>query len=198
MSSLAHMALENGYLVRGSDRTEGALTRALSDAGADMRYGHCAENLENCDAFVYTVAISPDNPEYVRAGEMGIPRISRADFLGYVMTSRHMRIGVCGTHGKTTVTSMITQILHQDGQDPSAVIGGYLKAIEGYGRAGSGNHLVCESCEYNDTFLKLSPDTCLLLNIDRDHLEYFKTVENLKASFRKFAEKSSMIICNGP
>ena len=197
MFPLAQILHSKGYLLTGSDNNESDILAKVRKLGIPVTLGHRAENIGDAQLVVYSAAIQADNPEREEAQRRGIPTLERSFLLGYVTRQFDSVIGVCGTHGKTTVTSMITQILHQDGQDPSAVIGGYLKAIEGYGRAGSTEHLVCESCEYNDTFLKLSPDTCLLLNIDRDHLEYFKTVENLKASFRKFAEKSSVIICNG-
>ena len=199
MSSLAHMAMENGYLVRGSDRTEGALTRALAEAGADIRYSHSAENVDGCDAFVYTVAISPDNPEYVRAGEVGIPRISRADFLGYVMTSRPMRIGICGTHGKSTTTAMCHSIFESAGTDPTVMCGSALSGVGSPYRPGRGDHFIFEACEYMDSFLDFNPTAAVVLNIEMDHVDYFHSIEQMResyASFAKITEKSGAVIYN--
>ena len=199
MSSLAHMAMENGYLVRGSDRTESALTRALSEAGADIIYSHAAENVDGCDAFVYTVAISPDNPEYVRASEMGIPRISRADFLGYVMTSRPMRIGICGTHGKSTTTAMCHSVFESAGADPTVMCGSALSGVGSPYRPGRGDHFVFEACEYMDSFLDFNPTTAVVLNIEMDHVDYFHSIEQMRESYARFAkitEKNGAVIYN--
>ena len=199
MSSLAHMAMENGYLVRGSDRTESALTRALSESGADIRYTHAAENVDGCDAFVYTVAISPDNPEYVRAGELGIPRISRADFLGYVMTSRKMRIGICGTHGKSTTTAMCHSIFESSGADPTVMCGSTLAGVGSPYRPGRGNHFIFEACEYMDSFLDFNPTAAVVLNVEMDHVDYFHSIEQMRESYSSFAkitEKSGAAIYN--
>ena len=199
MSSLAHMAMENGYAVRGSDRTESALTRALAEAGADIRLGHAKENVDGCDAFVYTVAISPDNPEYVRAGELGIPRISRADFLGYVMTFRKMRIGVCGTHGKSTTTAMCHGIFETAGTDPTVMCGSTLSGIGSPYRPGNGDHFIFEACEYMDSFLDFNPTAAVVLNVEMDHVDYFHSIEQMLGSYARFAkitEKNGAVIYN--
>lgn len=197
MFPLAQILHSRGYQLTGSDNNESDILKKVRKLGIPVTLGHRAENIADTELVVYSAAIQPDNPERMEAERRGIPTLERSFLLGYVTRNFDSVIGVCGTHGKTTVTSMMTQILLEAGKDPSAVIGGYLKAIDGYGRAGKSEHMVCESCEYVDTFLKLSPDTALILNIDRDHLEYFKTVENLKASFRKFAQKASLVIFNG-
>ncbi len=194
MSSLAQMAMEMGYAVSGSDRTESELTRALTAGGAEIYYGHAAENVNNCDAFVYTVAISPDNPEYVRAGEIGIPRISRADFLGYVMTTRKMRIGICGTHGKSTTTAMCHSIFELSGSDPTVMCGSALSGIGSPYRPGKGDHFIFEACEYMDSFLDFNPTAAVILNIEMDHVDYFHSIEQMRESYARFAkitEKSS-------
>ena len=199
MSSLAHMAIESGYLVRGSDRTESALTRALQSAGADVRYSHDAMNVEGCDAFVYTVAISPDNPEYVKAGELGIPRISRADFLGYVMTTRKMRIGICGTHGKSTTTAMCHSIFESAGADPTVMCGSALSGIGSPYRPGKGSHFIFEACEYMDSFLDFNPTAAVILNVEMDHVDYFHSIEQMRTSYAAFAkitEKNGAAIYN--
>jgi UDP-N-acetylmuramate--alanine ligase len=199
MSSLAHMAMELGYKVAGSDRTESDLTRALSAAGADVRYGHSADNVIGCDAFVYTVAIAPDNPEYVKAGELGIPRISRADFLGYVMTAREMRIGICGTHGKSTTTAMCHSIFEAAGADPTVMCGSALSGIGSPYRPGRGKHFIFEACEYMDSFLDFNPTAAVILNVEMDHVDYFHSIEQMRqsyASFAKITEKNGAAIYN--
>ena len=199
MSSLAHMAMELGYSVAGSDRTESELTRALSRAGADVKYGHCADNVSGCNAFVYTVAIAPDNPEYVMAGEMGIPRISRADFLGYVMTARKMRIGICGTHGKSTTTAMCHRIFESAGVDPTVMCGSALSGVGSPYRPGKGDHFIFEACEYMDSFLDFNPTAAVILNVEMDHVDYFHSIEQMRqsyASFAKITEKNGAAIYN--
>ena len=199
MSSLAHMALENGYHVSGSDRAESPLTEKLRAEGARISYSHAAENVEDCDAFVYTVAISPSNPEYLRAGELGIPRISRADFLGYVMTTRPMRIGVCGTHGKSTSTAMCHSIFESAGADPTVMCGSALSGIGSPYRPGKGDHFIFEACEYMDSFLDFNPTAAVILNIEMDHVDYFHSIEQMRQSYADFAkitEKNGAVIYN--
>ena len=194
MSSLAQMSLEMGYSVSGSDRTESSITRALESAGAKIYYEQAEENVADSDAFVYTVAISPDNPEYVRAGEMGIPRISRADYLGFVMTTRKMRIGISGTHGKSTTTAMCHSIFESAGADPTVMCGSALAGIGSPYRAGKGEHFIFEACEYMDSFLDFNPTAAVILNVEMDHVDYFHSIEQMIASYAGFAkitEKSS-------
>lgn len=136
---------------------------------------------------VYTAAILPDNPELCAAKESGIPTFERKELLGAITRMFDNCICVCGTHGKTTVTAMLTQIFLQSGADPTSVIGGKLPLTGTNGIAGSSQNMLCEACEFVDTFLSLSPDVSVILNIDEDHLDYFKTLDNLIASFTKFA-----------
>ena len=195
MCALAQMAMEAGYAVSGSDRTESELTRALEKGGATIYYGHAAENLDGADAFVYTVAIAPDNPEYVRAGEMGIPRISRADFLGYLMTTRKIRIGISGTHGKSTTTAMCHSIFENASADPTVMCGSALAGIGSPYRAGRGEHFIFEACEYMDSFLDFNPTLAVILNIEMDHVDYFHSIEQMRESYARFAkitEKSEL------
>jgi UDP-N-acetylmuramate--alanine ligase len=139
-----------------------------------------------------------DNPELIAAKNSGAPVLERSELLGIVTSWYDRAVCVSGTHGKTTTTSMITQIIYEAGIDLSAFIGGKLPCIGGSGRAGKSDIMVCESCEFVDTFLKLYPDIALILNIDEDHLDYFKNLDNIIASFRKFAEKASRaVIYNG-
>ncbi|MGN1081336.1 MAG: UDP-N-acetylmuramate--L-alanine ligase, partial [Acutalibacteraceae bacterium] len=159
--------------------------------------GHKAEDIEGAELIIYSAAIMKDNPELEAARQKGIPTLERSYALGAITRKFNNVIGVCGTHGKTTVTSMLTQVLVMADRDPSAVIGGYLPLIHGYGRSGNSDTMVCESCEYVDTFLKLSPDTAVILNIDNDHLEYFKTMDNMCCSYRKFADMAHTVIANG-
>ena len=187
MSSLAHVTIEQGYSVSGSDRLRSPATEKLAEEGAEIFYRQEAENVEGSDAFVYTVAISPDNPEYLRAGEMGIPRISRADYLGYLMTKFKNRLGVCGTHGKSTTTAMCASIFEAAGRDPSVMCGAKLKSCGSAYRRGSMNDLIFEACEYMDSFLDFQPTVAILLGAELEHVDYFKDMEHIRTSFSKFA-----------
>ena len=137
------------------------------------------------------------NPELIAARESGLPLWERAKMLGAVSSWYSEALGVCGTHGKTTTTAMIVQILYMAGLDPSAVIGGKLRTIGGYGRSGKTQRFVYEACEFKDTFLSTHPDIALVLNIDNDHMEYFHTVENAMKSYTRFAQKAHTVLYNG-
>ena len=198
LSAICEILLSRGYNVSGSDMKESEMTMKLAQMGARVFIGHRKENVENADVLLYTAAIGPDNPELLRAKERGIPCLSRAEMLGYLMSEYENSIAVSGTHGKTTATSMLTQIFMEAGRDISCVIGGKLPLIGGSGRSGSSDTMVCEACEYQDHFLKLYPDVAVILNVDADHLEYFKNIENIIKSFRKFAEMTTkVLIVNG-
>ena len=199
MSSLAHVTIEQGYSVSGSDRQRSPATEKLAEEGAEIFYRQEAENVEGSDAFVYTVAISPDNPEYLRAGEMGIPRISRADYLGYLMTKFKNRLGVCGTHGKSTTTAMCASIFEAAGRDPSVMCGAKLKSCGSAYRRGSMNDLIFEACEYMDSFLDFNPTAVLILNVEMDHVDYFHSMEQMRSSYGRFASLTGdrgTVICN--
>ena len=147
---------------------------------------------------VYTAAVKLDNPELVSAREQGIPTIERSIMLGTVVSKYKKSIAVSGTHGKTTTTSMLTQILTMSGFDPTAVIGAKLPFIGGNSRIGASDYMVCEACEYVDTFLRIYPAMSVILNVDEDHLDYFGTLSRIKESFRRFMEQtSSTIVING-
>ena len=197
MFPIAEILHSRGYILTGSDNNESDILARVRALGIKVTLGHFAENVEGAELVIYSAAIMKDNAELVSANEKGIPIMERALALGAITRKYNNVIGVCGTHGKTTVTSMITQILVQANLDPTAVIGGRLPLIDGYGRAGNSELMVCEACEFVDTFLQLSPDIAVLLNIDNDHLDYFKTVENLILSFTKFSNMASTIIVNG-
>ncbi|MBO5318235.1 MAG: UDP-N-acetylmuramate--L-alanine ligase [Ruminococcus sp.] len=198
MYPLAQILHSQGYFLTGSDNNETETLDAVRKMGIPVFIGQRAENIEGADLIVHTAAIMEDNPELMAARQSGIPVLERADLLGIITSWYDNAVCVTGTHGKTTVTSMITQILFTAGVDLSAYIGGKLPCIGGSGLAGKSDVLVCESCEFEDHFLKLSPDISVILNIDADHLDYFGTLDNIKKSFRKFAETTSKIlIING-
>lgn len=198
MFPLAQILHKEGYFLTGSDNNESDILRMVRALGIPVTMGQKAENIEGADLIVHTAAIMDDNPELIAAKQSGIPTIERCVLLGLITERYSDCICVSGTHGKTTATSMLTQILLDAGKDPSAVIGGKLKSINGYGRSGNSEVMTCEACEFVDTFLHLSPDIAVVLNIDCDHMDYFKTMENLKLSFEKFCRKASKcILYNG-
>lgn len=188
-----------GYEITGSDNNPGdTIDFEVQQLGIPVVLGQKPENIRGADLIVHTAAIMDDNPELMAARASGVPTVERSVLLGEVTTWFQNCVCVSGTHGKTTTSALLTQILLDCGLDPSAVIGGKLESLGGSGRLGSSEAMVCEACEFVDTFLKLSPDIAVILDIDDDHLDYFKTVDNLIASFRKFASKASRcVIANG-
>lgn len=198
MAPLAEVLHGMGVIVSGSDMKESKTVEHLRTLGIQVIIGHFAENVQGKDLVIRTAAVHDDNPEIAAAHAANIPVYERAQAWGALMTDYKHALCISGTHGKTTTTSMLTHILLAAGIDLSAVIGGKLKAIGGSGRAGRSEYMVCEACEFVDTFLKLFPNISIVLNIDRDHLDYFKTMENLKLSFSKFCKKTTdMVIANG-
>ena len=198
MCPLAEILLKEGYEIIGSDNNESETLSRVKALGIPVQMGQRAENIAGADMIVFTAALLPDNPELVAARASGIPTFERAKLLGAVTRRYANCVCVCGTHGKTTTTAMLTQIMLTAGLDPSAVIGGRLPLTGSNGLAGQSPHMVCEACEFQDTFLQLSPDVAVILNIDEDHMEYFKTLQNLIASFRKFASMATKaVIYNG-
>ena len=198
MYPLAQILHTQGYYLTGSDNNETATLDAVRKMGIPVFLGHDPKNLEGADLIVHTAAIMADNPELCAAKASGVLTVERSELLGLVTSWYSKAFCVSGTHGKTTTSSMLALILLAAGIDMSAVIGGKLKNIGGSGRAGKSEYMVCEACEFVDTFLKLFPDISVILNIDRDHMDYFKTMENLKLSFSKFCKKTTdMIIANG-
>ena len=197
MCPLAEILHSKGYLITGSDNNESDPLKRIKALGIKVYMGHAPENVHGAELIVYSAAISEDNPEIVEAKKLGIPLMERSHMLGSLTRRYDNVIGVCGTHGKTTVSSMITHILILNKQNPTAVIGGKLPLINSNGIAGDSDTMVCESCEFVDTFLQLSPDKAVLLNIDNDHLDYFKTMDNLVASFSKFVNMASLTFVNG-
>lgn len=198
MFPLVQILHGDGYYITGSDNNESDTLALERSMGIQVTLGQAAENIEGADLIVYTAAIMDDNPELCAAQASGVPVIERAVLLGWLTAQYDDCICICGTHGKTTTTAMLTQILIGAGLDPTAVIGGKLPLIGGNGRVGKSDIMVCEACEFNDHFLQLYPDVSVILNVDADHLEYFGTLENIIASFNIFAKMTQKtIIVNG-
>ena len=198
MCPLAEILHKEGYLLSGSDNNETDTLARIRSMGIPVTLGQKAENIEGAEMIVYTAALLPDNPELIAAKASGIPTFERSKLLGAVTRIYPNSICISGTHGKTTACSMLTQVLIEADFDPTAVIGGKLPLTGSNGMVGHSEHMVCEACEFVDTFLDLSPDIAVILNVDEDHLDYFKTFDNLKKSFTKFAAMATkMIIYNG-
>lgn len=197
MSSLAAITKELGYRVTGSDRTETVLTQKLSEQGIEISYAHRAENVEGTSLVVYTAAVHSDNAELSHAKKNKIPTCSRADYLGWLMSKYKNRIGVAGTHGKSTVTSMISEIFISAGLNPTVVSGAELASMGGAYRIGGNDYFIFEACEYCDSFLSFIPTTAIITNIEYDHADYFKTMDHLKNSFVRYTEcAENIIICS--
>ncbi|MDO4489960.1 MAG: UDP-N-acetylmuramate--L-alanine ligase [Lachnospiraceae bacterium] len=189
MSGLAEVLLERGFTVSGSDAKESALTRELAARGAVIHYPQAAENItDDLDAVVYTAAIHPDNPEYAACVAKGIPMLTRAELLGQMMKNYETPIAVAGTHGKTTTTSMVSHILLACDADPTISVGGILPSIGGNIRVGQSGTFLTEACEYTNSYHSFFPKISIILNVDADHLDFFRDLEDIYDSFRKFAQ----------
>lgn len=198
MCPLAEILHCKGYEITGSDVNEGDTLDRIRKLGIKVYMGHKAENLGDAELLVHTAAVHEDNPELQIAKQKGVPVLERSILLGMVCRKFSNTIAVCGTHGKTTTTSMISQIMLKADVDPTVIIGGRLPLIESNGKCGNTQTLVCEACEYVDTFLQITPAVAVILNIDADHLDYFGTLENIIKSFRKFAmQTDKQLIVNG-
>lgn len=190
MSGLASILLNQHFKVSGSDAHESELTKQLEAEGAILYYGQRASNLDDTpDLVVYTAAIHPDNPEYAAAVAKQIPMLSRAELLGQMMHNFKTPVAISGTHGKTTTTSMASYIFLEADMDPTISVGGILDAIGGNIRVGGHDTFLTEACEYTNSFLHFFPKISVILNIDADHLDFFKDLEDIKHSFRCFAER---------
>lgn len=190
MSGLAEILLSRHFVISGSDSKESELTKKLISEGAIVNYPQKAENItDDIDVVVYTAAIHPDNPEFKAAQEAGIPMLTRAQLLGELMRNFKQAINVSGTHGKTTTTSMIAEILLEAEADPTISVGGMLKDIGGNIRVGGQDMFVVEACEYTNSFLSFFPTVEVILNVEADHLDFFKDIDDIRHSFRLFAEK---------
>ena len=188
MSGLAAVLLKRGFTVSGSDARKSELTQWLTGLGAHISYPQCAENItDDIDVVVYTAAIHPDNPEFVAVSSKGIPMLTRAQLLGQLMKNYETAVAVAGTHGKTTTTSMLSHIMMASEMDPTISVGGILQSIGGNVRMGSSGYFLTEACEYTNSFLELFPTIGIILNIDADHLDFFKDLDDIRHSFRLFA-----------
>lgn len=188
MSGLAEILMEEGFRVSGSDSKQSALTDMLLQKGAFIHVGQKREHITlDIDVVVYTSAIHPDNPEFLAMKELGIPSLTRAELLGQLMKNYKLPIAVSGTHGKTTTTSMISEILLHADTDPTLSIGGILKSIGGNIKVGHSDYFVTEACEYTNSFLSFFPKIGIILNIEADHLDFFKDLADIRSSFRRFA-----------
>ncbi len=198
MYPLAQILHTKGYYLTGSDNNETETVELVRKMGIEVQIGQRAENIGDADLIVYTAAIMDDNPELIAARQSGAEVIERSVLLGLITEHYSNAICISGTHGKTTTTSMLTQIFLAENIDISAVIGGKLKAIGGSGIAGKSDTLVCEACEFKDHFLNLAVDIAVILNVDEDHLDYFKNLDNIIKSFHKFSENATKaVVVNG-
>ena len=194
MSGLAAVLLTKGYKVSGSDAKESEVLNKLREAGAEIYIGHKSENLKNVDLVVYTAAIPSSNPEIIEAKNKNIELMDRAEFLGYIMKGHKYNVAVAGTHGKTTTTSMLSNITLSANLDPTILVGGDVDAIHGNFKIGESEYFVTEACEYKASFLKFFPYIGIILNIDADHLDYYRDINHIEDTFKKF---SDLIPTNG-
>ena len=201
MSGLAEILKNDGFTVSGSDMKESDTTKSLEAGGIKVFYGQVASNIsDDIDFVVYTAAIHPDNEEFVEVQHRNIPLLTRAQLLGQLMDNYKYSVAVAGTHGKTTTTSMMSYIMLEAGTDPTISIGGHLNEINGNIRVGNSDYFVTEACEYTNSYHEFRPYASIILNVDNDHLDFFKNIENIAASFATFATKTregGALIVNG-
>ena len=200
MSGIAAILKNWGFSVTGSDNSDSENVQILKKLGINVTIGHNIEDIANCDVVVYSAAIKQDDPEMVEAKRLDIPTIERADFLGELTRCYKDTICVSGTHGKTTTTSMVSLCFIEALRDPSIQVGGYLEQLHGNFLVGNSEDFVIEACEYVESFLKFSPKAEIILNIDNDHLDYFKTFENIKNAFIKYVKllpDDGLLVVNG-
>ena len=187
MSGIAEIVLSMGYQVTGSDMNLTPVTEKLEKSGIKVIRGHFAENVDKAGIVVYTAAVKLDNPEIVHAKELGIPCLERSDFLGEITKLYSETISICGTHGKTTTTSMISLAFLQAGKDPTVQVGAEIRQLDGLNyRVGNSPYFILESCEYVRSFLKFHPKAVVLLNIEEDHLDYYRDIDDIKSAFQDF------------
>ncbi|MBO4824058.1 MAG: UDP-N-acetylmuramate--L-alanine ligase, partial [Lachnospiraceae bacterium] len=201
MSGLASILLADGYKVSGSDSKESDLTRKLSEDGATVYYGQETSHItDDVDLIVYTAVIRPDNAEYKAMMESGKAHMTRAEFLGRLMKGYNTPVAVSGTHGKTTTTSMISEIMLEADTDPTLSVGGVLKSINSNLRVGAHDYFIFEACEYTNSFLSFFPKISVILNIEEDHLDFFKDINDIRSSFKRFADllpEDGLLVING-
>lgn len=188
MSGLAQILHSEHFIVSGSDLKPSQTTDYLEQLGIKINYSQDAENLtKDIDLFVYSAAIKSTNPEYIAVLELNIPLLSRAQLLGQIMDNYQYSFAIAGTHGKTTTTSMVTELLLEADMDPTITVGGMLDAINGNIRVGKSDYFVTEACEYCNSFLSFHPKIAIILNVEEDHLDFFKDIHEINDSFKKFA-----------
>lgn len=200
MSGIAAILKNWGFHVTGSDTSDSESVQALLSKGIHVTVGHNLEDVAKADVVVYSAAVKQDDPEMLEATRLHVPTIERADFLGELTRCYKDTICISGTHGKTTTTSMVSLCFLEALQDPSIQVGAFLKAIDGNYKVGNSEHFIIEACEYVESFLKFSPKAEIILNIDNDHLDYFKTFENIKNAFIKYVKllpDDGLLITNG-
>ena len=188
MSGLAEILLDRGYRVSGSDLKQTHLTNKLENKGIKIFYKHDASNISGAHWVVYTNAVHDDNPEILAARKKGLPIIERAGLLGRIMEAYPYSVGIAGSHGKTTTTAMLSVILSKADMDPTVLVGGDTEEIGGNVRIGKSSYFVTEACEYRGSFLNFEPYIAVILNIDRDHLDYFKDISGIYDTFKEFAD----------
>ena len=188
MSPLAEVLKGMGMAVTGSDQAEGAAVEHLRALGIPVAIGHRAENVQGADLLIRTAAVHDENPEIAAAHAQGIPVFERAQAWGCLMRGYQNALCIAGTHGKTTTTSMCTHIFMAADLDPTVMIGGTLPLLGAGHRVGRGNTIIAESCEYCNSFLSFAPTVAVILNVEEDHLDFFKDLDDIKRSFRRFAE----------
>ncbi len=187
MSGIAEILVKWGYQVSGSDGTKSSQTDWLESNGVKVNIGQVSENItEDIDLVVYTAAIKEDNPELVKAKELGIPTVERGEFLGEITKLYKDTIGIAGTHGKTTTTSMVACAFLEANLDPSIQVGAVLSNIDGNYRVGNSDYFIIEACEYCESYLSFQQRSAIVLNIDDDHLDYFGNIDNIQKSFEKY------------
>lgn len=199
MSGLAEILLLKGYNVSGSDMKSSPATDKLSKMGAKIYIGHDSKNVQGADIVVYTAAVNNSNPEMQEAKKLNIPILKRAELLGFIMKGHKYNVAVSGTHGKTTTTSMISHITLSEKLDPTILVGGDLDIIDGNVRTGKSEYFITEACEYKASFLSFYPFIGIILNIDADHLDYYKTIDNVEKAFKDFSDlipKDGYLIAN--
>lgn len=200
MSGLAEILLSEGYIVTGSDAKDSLIIERLKNLGAEIYINHAESNVNGADLVIYTDAISKDNEELVKAYSLGVPVIDRATFLGALMKNYKNSIAVSGTHGKTTTTSMLSTILNRSTLNPTILLGGQLDEIGGNVKLGSKEYILTEACEYKGNILKYFPTMAIILNVDADHLDYFKNMDHILDTFVSYGKnlsQDSYLLING-
>lgn len=200
MSGIAAILTNWGFSVTGSDWVKSETTDKLNSMGIHVTIGHNIDNVSKSDVVVYSAAIKSDDPEMLEAKKLNIPTIERADFLGEITKCFEDTICISGTHGKTTTTSMVSLCFLEALKDPSIQVGAFLNSINGNYKVGNSEHFIIEACEYVESFLKFSPKAEIILNIDNDHLDYFKTFDNIKNAFVKYVKllpDNGLLVING-